>query len=157
PLSGDLIRAGRRMAAGLRAPWIALTVEDPQFEALPEAQRERLSENIVLAQRLGAEALIVRGDDVAAQVLSVARERGITRILVGRPRRSRWRAWLRPSWSERIVREAGTIDVLVTSGEPDARSAPRAHVASAFAPPREYVWALLAVLLPTAICTLTRD
>src|SRR5688572_13048738 len=51
--SSDLIRAGRRMAAALHAPWIALTVEDPRHARLPQAARERLAENVALAQRLG--------------------------------------------------------------------------------------------------------
>lgn len=156
PSSADLLRAARRMAEALHAPLIALTVEDPRFERLPEARREALSENIALAQRLGAETLVVRGDDAAAQVLSVARERGITRILVGRPRRPRWRSVFRPSRTERIVRSAGAIDVLVTAGETE-RGVERLR---AVPPPprqlaREHALALAAVCAPTLVCAVT--
>jgi two-component system sensor histidine kinase KdpD len=145
------------MAEALHAPLIALTVEDPRFERLPEARREALSENIALAQRLGAETLVVRGDDAAAQVLSVARERGVTRILVGRPRRPRWRSAFWPSRTERIVRSAGAIDVLVTAGETERGVVERLR---AVPPPprqlaREYAVALAAVCAPTIVCAVT--
>ncbi len=155
--AADLIRAGRRMAASLHAPWIALTVEDPRHARLPEADRERLAANVALAQRLGAETLVVRGDDVAAQVLSVAAERGITRILVGRPSRSRWLSLLRPSRTELIVRASAGIDVLVTTGEAPTVGSHRPPAARVPAPAREYGWALLAVVLFTAVCLATRD
>jgi two-component system sensor histidine kinase KdpD len=154
--AADLIRAGKRMSAALRAPWIALTVEDPRHARQPDADRERLASNVALAQRLGAETLVVRGDDVATMVLEVARQRGTTRLLVGRPRRPRWIALFLPSRVERIVRGAGGIDVLVTSGEAGAAvrrpPPPRAPVAL-----REYGWATLCVAGTTIVCLLTRD
>lgn len=155
--AADLIRAGRRMAASLHAPWIALTVEDPRHARLPDADRERLAANVALAQRLGAETIVVRGDDVAAQVLDVARERGITRIVVGRPGGGRWRSLLRPSRTDRIVRAAAGIDVLVTSGESASNDRARPSAARVPTPGREYAWAALSVAIPTAVGFLARD
>jgi len=155
--SADLVRAGRRMAASLHAPWIALTVEDPRHARLPQADRERLAAHVALAQRLGAETLVVRGDDVASQVLAVAEERGITRIVVGRPGRNRWLALVRPSRTERIVRAAAGIDVFVTTGESGASLARRPSAARRPAPAREYAWAALSVGLSTVACLVTRE
>ncbi|MBL8860838.1 MAG: sensor histidine kinase KdpD [Planctomycetes bacterium] len=154
--SADLLRAGRRMAVALRAPWTALTVEDPRHARLPESDRERLAANVALAQRLGAEALVVRGDDVAVQVLAMAKERGTTRILVGRPRRPRWLSAIFPSRTERIVRASVGIDVLVTSGERGAAAA-RPPPPRIPAPAREYAWAALCVAVSTILCLATRD
>ena len=41
PLSARLVRATRRMAARLRAEWLAVYVETPAHLRLPEADRER--------------------------------------------------------------------------------------------------------------------
>ena len=44
PTSASLVRATRRMAASLRAPWIAVHVETPADARLQPADRERLAE-----------------------------------------------------------------------------------------------------------------
>lgn len=155
--SADLIRAARRMAASLHAPWIALTVEDPRLARLPESERERLAANVALAQRLGAETLVVRGDDVAEQILAVAKERNITRIVVGRPERSGLLARIQPSRTERIVRAAAGIDVFVTMGEAGSGDAERATIPRAPMRAREFAWAVASVIACTGLCLATRE
>ncbi|MBK7874911.1 MAG: sensor histidine kinase KdpD [Planctomycetes bacterium] len=156
PQSADLIRAGKRIAASLHAPWIVLTVEDSDFEGLAEADRERLSAHLALAQRLGAETLVVRGESVPGEVLAVARAREVTRILVGKPGHSRWRDLLRGSLVDALVRGSEGADVLVTSGEAQdepVRVQPRvARTAHA----REWMIGLVAVASCTGVCFLTR-
>ena len=155
--SADLIRAGRRMAASLRAPWIVLTVEDAEFEGLAAEERERLSAHLALAQRLGAETLVVRGDSVPGELLAVARAREVTRLLVGKPKHSRWRDVLRGSLVDALVRGSDGLDVLVTSGEAEAepvRAAPRAREPVA---KREWVLGAGVVVACTLACLATRD
>ncbi|MBI5361904.1 MAG: sensor histidine kinase KdpD [Planctomycetes bacterium] len=157
PQSANLIRAGRRIAVSMRAPWIVLTVEDSDFEGLAVSDRERLSAHLALAQRLGAETLVVRGESVPGEILAVARAREATRILVGKPRHERWRGLLRGSLIEALVRGSETADVLVTSGEEDGESA-RARPRPALAvPKREWLLGLAAVVGCTVICLVTRE
>jgi len=156
PQSADVIRAGRRMAASLHAPWIVLTVEDSQFEGLPEAERERLAAHLTLAQRLGAETLVVRGTSVPGEILDVARAREVTRILIGRPRHARWVDLLRGSLTEALVRGAPGVDVIVTSGEAEdepVRAAARPRPAPAL---REWLLGAGVVLTCTVLCLATR-
>ncbi len=40
PACADLIRAAKRMAAGLQAEWFAVYVENPKMLRLPEAERQ---------------------------------------------------------------------------------------------------------------------
>ena len=54
PASARLLRAGRRMAAGLRAPWVVAWVERPGTTPLSTADRERLEAHLRLAESLGA-------------------------------------------------------------------------------------------------------
>ncbi len=156
PQSANLIRAGRRMAASLRAPWIVLTVEDPAGD-LESAERERLSAHLALAQRLGAETLVVRGESVPAEILVVARTREITRILVGKPRHGRWRDLLRGSLTDALVRGSAGADVLVTSGETEDEPKAVAPHPHALAPAREWIWGLCTVIVCSATCLLTRN
>lgn len=156
PQSADLIRAGRRMAASMRAPWIVLTVEGPEHGTLGEEEKERLSEHLALAQRLGAETLVVRGENVPSEILAAARERNATRILVGKPRHARWRDLLRGSLVESLVRGSDGIDVLVTSGEePESRA--RRPNSEHTAPWSEWIWAGVIVACSTLLCLATLE
>lgn len=156
PQSADLVRSACRMARRLQAPWIALSVETPGFHNLPVEDRERVAAHLTFAERMGAERLVIAAEDVAEAILGVARERNVSRIVVGKPSQAGWRHWLRGSLVDRLVRISGPIDVLVTRGEAELEprrtpSAPRAPF-----PLGEYGWAALAVLASTALCWLGR-
>ncbi len=157
PQSADLVRSAARMAGGLKAPWIALSVETPTFHRLADEDRARISAHLALAERLGAETLVVRGERVGDEILTVARSRDVTRIIVGKPGKRRFSELWRPDLVDWLVRGAGGIDVLVTRGA----SAP-SPVARRPAPSRESPWAHHAVAgaivgVATAGCLATRD
>ncbi|TPW13180.1 MAG: two-component system, OmpR family, sensor histidine kinase KdpD, partial [bacterium] len=104
PESGNLIRAAYRMASRLRAHWVALSVETPVFERLSSSDRERLAGHLALAQRLGAETMVVRGEKAADEILNAASQRRATRVLVGTPPRRGWRDRLTGNLAERLIR-----------------------------------------------------
>lgn len=85
PHSEKLIRNTRRLAWNLDAPWYVLHVETGQN--LEENENNQLLKNLALARELGGEVLSTYGPDVAAGILRVARQKGVTQIIVGRPRR----------------------------------------------------------------------
>jgi two-component system sensor histidine kinase KdpD len=153
PQSADLVRAAYRMAARLRAPWIALSVEHPGSDRLARHDRERVASHLALAERLGGEVLVVRGERVADEILAAARNRSASRIIVGKPRRSPWRERLQGSLVETVIRGSGTIDVLVTSGEEGepGRVEPRPKPPAQHRP-ADYARALMIVTLSTALC-----
>jgi two-component system, OmpR family, sensor histidine kinase KdpD len=153
----DLIRAGRRMSSRLRAPWIVMAVEDPAFERRSEETRERMAESLALAQRLGAETLVLRGEKVADEILNVARERNISRILVGKPHSPRWLQVLRGSVVDHLVRHAEGVEVLVTSGEAEGEPAERATAPPRAARASEYAWVLVPIVVCTLVCFVTRE
>ncbi|TAH37308.1 MAG: sensor histidine kinase KdpD [Planctomycetota bacterium] len=126
PQSADLVRAAARMARRLAAPWLAVGVETPAFDRLPPSARQQANDHLELAEQLGAETLVLRGQDAAEEILAVARKRNITRIVVGKP--TRWRFWerMRGSLVDRLVRGSGGIDIVITTGEPGPVSVPQA-------------------------------
>ena len=151
PMSARLVRATRRMAAGLRAPWMALHVETPSDARMSDADRRRLAANLHLAEQLGAEAVTIPGQSLADDAVSYARSRNVTKIIVGKPQRSRLRDLVRGSYVYELTRECGDIDVYVISGErePGSASQPRGRVAPASKLP--YFGALGVVVICTAI------
>ncbi len=125
--SASLIRATQRMAASVQAEWFAVYVEDPRMLRLPERERSRAVDNLRLAEQLGAETLTLRGRRIAPEIAAFARQRNITRIIAGKPGRSRWQDFLFRSPVDELVRLAGDMEVYIIAGEPGAgvESAPR--------------------------------
>ena len=117
PLATRVVRAARRMAAGLRAEWVVVNVETPGNARLSEADRDRVVQTFRLAEQLGAETTTLTGHDVSAEVLTYARQRNVTRIVLGKPARPRWREALFGSVVNELVRQSGDIDVYVITGE----------------------------------------
>ncbi len=112
-----LIRAARKLAAGMHAKWIAVYVQTSKHLRLSDVERSRGIETLRLAERMGAETVTLTGDDVSRQLLEYARSRNVTKIIVGKPLRSRWKEWLFGSVVEDLVRGSGDMDISVMTGE----------------------------------------
>lgn len=151
PHSARLVRATRRMAGALHARWCAVYVETPSARGLPTRAAAQLSENLHLAQQLGAEVVTLNAEDTSEALLSFARERNITKIIVGKPLFLRPWDRLRPSLMDRMMRGSGDIDVYVTAGDADPT------VEKPAAPPAKAVSAsgYVAALAVTAIASIT--
>lgn len=115
--SPGLVRYAKRAADRQRIPWIALHVETPRESSAPDEERDRVSEALRLAERLGGEAASVPGDSIADDILSFARERNVTQIVLGKSRRSVWFELVNGSVVHDLVRKAGTIGVAVVAGD----------------------------------------
>ncbi len=136
PFSPKLIRATKRMAAGLHAEWFAVYVETPKMLRLPEAERNRVVQNLRLAEQLGGETITLRGRSIAEEIVGFARQRNITKIVAGKPLRPRWKDVLFGSPVDELVRQSAEIDVHVITGEPGE---PR-EKGQAAAPARTVSW-----------------
>ncbi|HEY7599771.1 MAG TPA: DUF4118 domain-containing protein, partial [Candidatus Limnocylindrales bacterium] len=119
PEVGQLVRYAKRVADRLRGPWTALHVETARDQNLGEAARDRISEALRLAERLGADAITIPGHRVADDLLAYARENNATQIVIGQSLRSRWFELLHGSVVREILRNAGGISVHVIAGEQD--------------------------------------
>lgn len=122
PAAREAIRVAKRSADRARAEWIALNVAQARAEALPEAEKDRLAGSLRLAERLGAELATLEAEhDVAAAILTYARDRNVRRIVVGRPRpRPFWARITDEDVPSAILRRSGPFEVTVAS-EPDEK------------------------------------
>ena len=117
PESATLVRAAARLAASLKADWLAVYVETPKLQRLPDAIRKRTLDALKLASELGAETVTLQGQDATQTLIAYARMRNVSKLVAGAAPASGWRAWLRRSTGERLIRAARDIDVtLVNSG-----------------------------------------
>ncbi len=156
PMSGKLIRAAKRMAAGLHADLIAVYVETPRTADLSAADRDRLTQNMRLAERLGATTNTLAGENAARELLTFARSRNVGKIVVGKTDRPRWKEVIFGSFIDNLIRESGDIDIYVVRGD-DALTASqdRPEESDRDSRPRRPFWALgvyaLALLLVGAV------
>src|SRR5262245_28756450 len=149
PSSASLVRATRRMAASLRAPWVAAHVETPADARLSSADRQQLAQTIHLARRLGAEVVTLGGTDPAGEIVAYSRRRNVTKIIVGKTLQPRWRELVRGSFVYELSRRSGDIDVYVISGEATTAQRPAAEIVSS----RQYTGYIVALSTVVA-CTL---
>lgn len=117
PMSGRLIRAAKRMAAGLHADLLAVYVETPRTADLSTGDRERLTQNLRLAESLGATTTTLGGQNAARELIAFARSRNVGKIVVGKTERPRWKELLLGSFIDNLIRESGDIDIYVVRGD----------------------------------------
>ncbi|MDB4929162.1 MAG: osmosensitive channel signal transduction histidine kinase [Myxococcaceae bacterium] len=155
PASARLLRAARRLAAGLRAGWVAVYVEPSTADPLSRDDLDRLDAHLRLAGSMGAEVARLSGERVSAAILTYARKRDVTRIILGKPTHPRLRDLVRGSLLDEVVRGSGGIDVHVISGDaaeprpPGGRPAAEPDAAG-------YLLAALAVAIATGATWLAR-
>ena len=152
PSARRVVRAGRRLAARLRADWTVLYVEAPRHLRLPQEERDLATQALRLAQQLGGEPVTLSGHDAVEEILTFARARNVSRIVVGKPG-SFWRLReiLSGSFVTRLARASGEIDVFIVHGE---RGRPAARLEPADRPRirwGDYGWAVAVVTACTAV------
>jgi len=130
PQALDVVRAARRTADQLRAPLLALYVENERHAVLNETERAQLIEAERLAERLGAEVHVVPGRAIDEEVLAFCRQNNVTRVVIGKSQRSRLFELRHGSVVDRLVRNAGGIAIEIApsgtpSTTPPATSRPR--------------------------------
>jgi two-component system sensor histidine kinase KdpD len=161
----NLVRAGKRLATALRAPWIVVYVETPDLIRLPESERNQRIAWLRMAETLGGEAVTLGGGVAADELVEYARARNVSRLMLGEPTRRGLRRMLRSSTVDRVLAGAAGIDVSVvktTEAQRVARSPllmrSRAYLApsaSGKRPWRPYLLAVLAVAVTTLVGVLS--
>jgi len=153
PNAARLVRAARRLAERLRAEWAVVYVETPAELRLPREDRDRVWQTLRLAERLGAETVTLSGEQAAPAILQYARRRNVSKIVVGKPTRARWRDALFGSVRDQLERRSGDIDVYVIAGEigEGLAAAPRRDLGP---DPRRWLAALLITVLATGLSVL---
>jgi two-component system sensor histidine kinase KdpD len=104
------------MATSLHAQLVGAYVETPASLRASIADRERLAETMRLIESLDGEAVTLRGEDSAREIVRFARKRNVTKIVVGKPTHPRWHDFVKASFLDDLVRQSHEIDVYVISG-----------------------------------------
>ena len=152
PFSVHVLRRAHQLATNLKAEFIVLYVETPRLTRNTHAMRESLTQNLLMAEDMGAELVHVMGKNIAEEILEVARNRNATQIVIGKPLRNPLRSWLTISLVDRIIQNSAGISVHVIPArvEPDteAEGNQGLYRAEALVP---FIGTLLQILVLTAV------
>lgn len=149
PTSATLVRAAKRLASGLHAPWLALSV---QTSSLPQKARDSALRHLQRAEELGAETFVLSGQNIAAETVAFARKQNVTKIVVGKPVRRSLRDYIYGSPVDQIIRLSEEIDVYVIRGDAGETAAMPATKQPAPAVDwKQYMYSLAVMAAATAL------
>ncbi|WP_323121639.1 sensor histidine kinase KdpD [Burkholderia alba] len=170
PEAPTLVRAAARLAASLKADWIAVYVETPRLQRLPDAVRQRTLDALRLATELGAETATLAGADAVAALIGYAQVRNVSKVVAGGSTKTGLVRRLARPFGERLAERAGDVDLMLirASASDDPRATLTDAGASAWreafaslgghrSPPRNYAYAAAICAAITGIASLLHD
>jgi two-component system sensor histidine kinase KdpD len=124
-LSATVVRTASRLATGLNATWLAVTVQPPGREETDPIRVKRIDDALRLAERLGADVERLTGPDLVGEALACARRENITQIVVGRSRAGILATLMGRSLTASLVLRSRDIGVHIVTGDRSADEALR--------------------------------
>lgn len=147
-LSTRIIRHAKRSALRMKVPWFAVYVETNRHYRLGEKLQATVERNMQLAERMGATAIFLKGDNAVQEILTFAKERGISRIIVG----LRHRGWLRDvlagTLAEKLIRKSDGVEINVITADSGKRNL-RLLFPSLRSKPSGFLYASIMIMLST--------
>ncbi|WP_428683561.1 DUF4118 domain-containing protein [Sphingopyxis sp.] len=153
PVAAELVRAGKRLADALKAPWTAVYIETRRSRAMTDDDRRQLADTLALASRLGASTATVPAASVVEGLCSFARDARATQIVIGKSARPWWFELRHGSVVDQLVRTIDDVAVHVLPGESQGRAGARPALAvpGRWGKPSHYIGSLAMVALMTAL------
>jgi two-component system, OmpR family, sensor histidine kinase KdpD len=148
-LSAQLVRAAKRMASSLKAPWVAVYIENLRHYRLNKQSRQAVHRVAQMAERMGGQTASIQGDNVVDDIIDYAKANRISKIIIGKPIKSFWKSTLYGSLADKVIRKSDYIDVYVITGKPNAQEPVLGKSDWALFRPKLYLWSLLTVLALT--------
>lgn len=113
----SLVRTARRNAERRQAPWLVLYVETSTHAILSDKVRNDIAQAMELGESMGAETMTVTSEEIAPEILRIARERNVSTIIIGKSMRSLWSRLMRPSVAATVLNEGQGFDVLLVTNK----------------------------------------
>jgi two-component system sensor histidine kinase KdpD len=117
PVSEKVVRVASRLASGLNAPWLVVSIERADREVETPERLQRIETLFRLAEQLGAETRRVIGNDFVEEILKLARREHATQIVIGARKRGRWQTLSSPSLTDALTRRASGLGVHIVTPE----------------------------------------
>ncbi len=109
-----LVRSAARLAASLKADWVAVYVETPSLQRLSASTREATFKTLKLAASLGAETKTLSGTHLTDTLLDYARSLNISKLIIGPSTPTLLERIIRtPSLADEITKKAYDLDLYI--------------------------------------------
>ena len=151
PSNAKIIRTAARIAQVFKGYFTAVFVETPEYPSMSKENKDRLLENIKLAETLGARIETIYGDNIPFQIASIAKSLGISKIVIGRSAAINNKLFKKQTLVERLISYAPQIDVYVI---PDVNNSRNYYDHKLFTSPRKLIQDILATLISVTAATL---
>ncbi|ASY67577.1 histidine kinase [Sinorhizobium fredii USDA 205] len=125
PLSEKVVRTASRLASGLNADWIVVSIERADREAADGEAMRHLDETFRLAEQLGAETRRVVGSDFVEEILKLARRENATQIVIGARRHRFPLSLFRASLPDALAKRVAGIGIHLVTGKIEPAAKPR--------------------------------
>ena len=150
PGTDTLVRAGKRLADAMRAPWQAVYIETPRGSGFDEPERRTVADALRLAASLGATIATVPAESVVEGLRTHLADMRATQLVLGRSVRSWWFQLRHASVVETLLRDSEGLAIHVipsVGGATERRRRP-----TAIGGWRAYAIAAALVAATTALC-----
>lgn len=113
PSNAKVIRTAARMASAFHGMFTAVYVETSESKKLSKDDRQRLADNLRLAEQMGAKIVNVYGEDIAQQIAGYAKLAGVSKIVLGRSQQKRSFVLYSPSFADKLTQLAPNLDIYI--------------------------------------------
>jgi two-component system sensor histidine kinase KdpD len=152
PGTDGLVRAAKRLADALHAPWTAVYIETPRAETFGDEDHHSLATVLNLATQLGGAVATVPAISVVEGLKTMTAELRATQLVVGKSSRSRWFELRHGSVVDRLVRDTPAMAVHVLPiGEVNVR--PRRRASGNWGSKAGYAWTTAMVVGVTGLAS----
>ncbi|HEV7289783.1 sensor histidine kinase KdpD [Sphingomonas sp.] len=151
PGSDALVRAAKRLADALRAPWQAVYIETPRAEQFSESDKRRIADALSLAASLGATIATVPAASVIEGLATHVQGMRATQLVIGKSVRSWWFALRHGSVVDAMLRSSAGLAVhVIPATEPGVRATARTARKGLWGDPGAYA-AIVAMVAATTL------
>ncbi len=154
PGADGLVRAAKRSADALHAPWTAVYIETPRAQTFGEVEHRRLAAVMNLATQLGGVVATVPATSIVEGIQTFLMDSRATQLIVGKSQRSRLFELRHGSVVDRLVRETPGVAVHVFPLDPAPDQPIRFRLSQGpWGSRRGYLWTTAMVAGITAIAS----
>ncbi|NNC23985.1 sensor histidine kinase KdpD [Salinisphaera sp. USBA-960] len=121
--SEQVVRAGKRLAERLQAPWTVVYVDTGRVRYA--AAQEQIDRAFSLAERLGGNTAVLRGNAIDKELVAFATDQNATILMLGRTRERLWAGILGQTLTQKLLRHNRDFEVMVVGGEAEPPPAAR--------------------------------
>lgn len=151
PGSDALVRAAKRLADALKAPWQAVYIEGPRAESFGEEQKRRIANALRLAASLGGTIATIPATSVVQGLVEHITGMRATQLVIGKSQRSRWFELRHGSVVDAMLRASDGLAVhVIPMPVPPRRTPGYAERLGPWGSLQGYIFSTLFVALTTA-------